>query len=174
MQIGTTGACEAWHRALKCAMKLTKNANSRLSLVGTLMTVEDCSREVLNTYHKSLKTRHSKDLSLAAEQPWLREIPFPAQAILSTRFRIATWILLLLSMCWIFGSNTIARRLECGICHVSICWNSLFSWVDFASRIGNVTRACLMFQNFIFTRIRMWCRRKWRRTGTMRGNTYDC
>ena len=36
MQIGTTGANEGWHNALKTALKLTKNMNSTWSLKGVI------------------------------------------------------------------------------------------------------------------------------------------
>ena len=89
MQIGTTGANEGWHNALKTALKLTKNMNSHWSLKGVIQTFEDCARVVDNRYEKGLAEWGRKELSLTFHYPWLKLFPFPAQVILADNLKAA-------------------------------------------------------------------------------------
>ena len=89
MQIGTTSANEGWHNALKTALKLTKNMNSKWSLKGVIQTFEDCARVVDNRYDKRLAQWERKELSLAFHHPWLKLFLFPARVILADNLKAA-------------------------------------------------------------------------------------
>ena len=74
-QIGTTGANEGWHNALKTALKLNKNMKWNWSLKGVIQT----------------RKRTLAYLSLPLVQAIRNLFPFPAQVILADNLKPAIY-----------------------------------------------------------------------------------